>query len=106
MKTIQISDETYEEMQEQIDDDQTLLKEQIEQTGTAYGKWAKDVKMPPGEIKLKVCPFCGAKPHLHEQTTVEGIAFFVWCENCHAQGPGHELRKRCKVLWNERRGSE
>lgn len=99
MKTVQISDEDFRDMVEEILHEESL--EASKRDSDPFVKWIK-VKLPKGKVELKLCPFCGAKPSEHEQTN-EGMMFLsVWCENCDALGPHSEHRKRARVLWNQR----
>ena len=47
--------------------------------------------------ELKPCPFCGA--------TFLGVqpgGWWVWCENCGAEGPAKHTREESIAAWNRR----
>lgn len=102
VKTIRISDETFDAVLDVLEEERTGLMDKREEQDQAYNGRFTNVKVPRGKVNLKPCPFCGAEPHEHEQRNIDSIFFHIWCETCGAQGPGSEGRRRVKVLWNER----
>ncbi len=53
---------------------------------------------------LRPCPFCGySKPFVTSIHPEESIKFYwVFCDNCEAQGPQREFEEAAVTMWNSR----
>ena len=55
-------------------------------------------------IKLRACPFCGSKEHIHiDKYNNDGYWWtYVECEECQANGPVRKQKRDAVIAWNER----
>jgi len=60
---------------------------------------------PSEEVKLELCPFCSsAQVALNNVSDFEDREprYFIWCEQCGAEGPKDYVESKAETLWNSR----
>jgi len=77
-------DEINEEWQRQCENEERMIEEEARGSGMT---------------ELKPCPFCGSERTVEK---LDGMVFYIRCQDCGAKGPAKTLKPKAIEAWNRR----